>query len=143
MRKKSDIRVPYNFKLFREFCLHYVDVCLIIISNNEKNVLTTLKRLKNLNVKSHCMAAFFFTYHWNWCTWWYIRLTHSQYLERVLTEKSWRLENDPESDLFYWYSRQISEFRWHFWGPGRFDKLLFFVWAVKDLEKLRSPRYFF
>ena len=64
MRKKSDIRVLYNFKLFREFCLHYVDVCLIIVSNNVKNVLTTLKRLKHLNVKSHSMATLFFTYHW-------------------------------------------------------------------------------
>ena len=142
MRKKNDIRGPYNFKLFREFCLHYADVCLIIISNNEKNVLTTLKRLKNLNVKSHCMAAFFCTYHWNWCTWWYVRLTHSQYLEWALTEKSWRLENGPESDLFIDCSRQISGFRLHFLRPGRFDKLLLFSWAVKDLEKLRSPRFF-
>ena len=115
MRKKSDIRVLYNFNLFWEFCLHYVDVCLIIISNNEKNVLTTLKRLKNLNVKSHCMTAFFFTYQWYWCKWWYVRLTHSQYLEWALTDNNSRLENDPELDLFYWYSKRISEFRLYFW----------------------------
>ena len=54
-----------------------------------------------------------------------------------------RLQNGQDLDPFVGSVGQFRGFRLSFWRPGSIGKLLFFLLAVMDLEKLRTIRYLF
>jgi hypothetical protein len=53
-----------------------------------------------------------------------------------------RLQNGQDLDPFVGSVGQFRGFRLSFWRPGSIGKLLFFLLAVMDLEKLRTIRLF-
>ena len=53
-----------------------------------------------------------------------------------------RLQNGQDLDPFVGSVGQFRGFRLSVWRPGSIGKLLFFLLAVMDLEKLRTIRLF-